>query len=149
MALVGKLLAVGAAGAASFWSAIPAGVALGLHPGLAGLAATLGNLAAVVLVVVLEGRLRRWIPRYGAFNTHGERLKRVWGRYGLVGVALLSPLITGAPLGIVLALVLGAPVRRLLPWMIVSVVFWGMVLTVTATFGFDALPHTRVNKASL
>jgi hypothetical protein len=101
----------------------------------------LGNLAAVVLVVVLEGRLRQWIPRYGGFTTHGERLKRVWGRYGLVGVALLSPLITGAPLGIALALVLGAPVRRLLPWMIVSVVFWGMVLTVTATFGFDVLPH--------
>jgi hypothetical protein len=143
MALVGKLLAVGAAGAASFWSAIPAGIALGLHPSLAGLAATLGNLAAVVLVVVLEGRLRQWIPRYGGFTAHGERLKRVWGRYGLVGVALLSPPITGAPLGIALALVLGAPVRRLLPWMIVSVVFWGMVLTVTATFGFEVLPRPR------
>jgi len=27
--------------------------------------------------------------------------------------------------------------------MIVSVVFWGMVLTVTATFGFDILPRPR------
>jgi hypothetical protein len=34
-------------------------------------------------------------------------------------------------------------VRRLLPWMIVSVVFWGMVLTVTATFGFEVLPRPR------
>ena len=143
MELVGKLLAVGAAGAASFWSAIPAGIALGLRPGLAGLAATLGNLAAVVLVVVLEGRLRRWIPRYGAFTTHGERLKRVWGRYGLVGVALLSPPIMGAPLGIALALILGAPARRLLPWMMASMVFWGMALTVSATFGFDVLPRPR------
>jgi hypothetical protein len=132
MELVGKLLAVGAA---SFWSAIPVGILLELHPILAGLAATLGNLAAVVLVVVLEGRLRQWIPRYGRFTTQEERLKRVWGRYGLVGVALLSPLITGAPLGTALALVLGAPVRRLLPWMIVSVVVWGVGLTVTATVG--------------
>jgi hypothetical protein len=143
MELVGKLLVVGAAGVASFWSAIPLGIALGLHPILAGLAATLGNLAAVVLVVVLEGRLRQWIPRYGSFATHGERLKRVWSRYGLVGVALLSPLITGAPLGIALALALGAPVRRLLPWMIVSVVVWGLGLTVAAAFGFDELLHLR------
>ena len=98
MELVGKLLAVGAAGAATFWSAIPVGIALGLHPILAGLAATLGNLAAVVLVVMLEGRLRLWIPRYGRFTTQEDRLKRVWSQYGLVGVALLSPLITGAPL---------------------------------------------------
>ena len=143
MDLVGKLLAVGAAGVASFWSAIPVGIALGLHPILAGLAATLGNLAAVVLVVVLEGRLRQWIPRYGRFATHKERLKRVWGRYGLVGVALFSPLVTGAPLGIALALALGAPWRRLLPWMIVSVVVWGVGLTVAAAFGFDELLHLR------
>ncbi len=143
MELVGKLLAVGAVGAASFWSAIPVGIVLELHPILAGLAATLGNLAAVVLVVVLEGRLRQWIPRYGRFTTQKERLKRVWGRYGLVGVALLSPLITGAPLGTALALVLGAPVRRLLPWMIVSVVVWGVGLTVTATVGSGNSPSTH------
>ena len=144
MALVGKLLAVGAAGAASFWSAISVGILLELHSILAGLAATLGNLAAVVLLVVLEGRLRQWIPRYDRFTTQEERLKRVWGRYGLVGVALLSPLITGSPLGTALALVLGAPVRRLLPWMIVSVVVWGVGLTVTATVGSGNSPFTHL-----
>jgi len=146
MELVGKLLALGAAGAASFWAAIPIGIALGLHSILAGLAATLGNLVAVLLVVVLEGRLRRWIPRYGRFTAQEERLKRVWGRYGLVGVALLSPLITGAPLGTALALVLGAPVRRLLPWMIVSVVVWGVGLTVTATVGSVNSPSTHLGQ---
>ena len=146
MELVGKLLVVGAAGAATFWSAIPVGIVLELHPILAGLAATLGNLAAVVLVVVLEGRLRQWIPRYGRFTTQEDRLKRVWREYGLVGVALLSPLITGAPLGTALALVLGAPVRRLLPWMIVSVVVWGVGLTVTATVGSGNSPSTYLGE---
>jgi uncharacterized membrane protein YjjB (DUF3815 family) len=123
MELVGKLLAVGAAGAASFWSAISVGI-----------------------LVVLEERLRQWIPRYGRFTTQEERLKRVWGRYGLVGVALLSPLITGAPFGTALALVLGAPVRRLLPWMIVSVVVWGVGLTVTATVGSGNPPSTHLGE---
>ena len=92
---------------------------------------------------VLEGRLRQWIPRYGRFTTQEDRLKRVWSRYGLAGVALLSPLITGAPLGTALALALGAPVRRLIPLMIVSVVVWGVGLTVATTFGFDGLLRLR------
>jgi hypothetical protein len=139
MELLGKLLPTFAAGAAWFWSAIPTGIALGLHPILAGVAATLGNLTAVVLVVLVEGHLRRWAPRYsGLFTKQGEYLKRVWEGYGLPGVALLSPLIMGAPLGSALALALGAPARRLLGWMIVSVALWGVGLTVAATFGLLA-----------
>ena len=135
MELLGKLLSTFAAGAAWFWSAIPAGIALGLHPTLAGLAATLGNLAAVVVVVVFEERLRHWLMRNRSAAKHGKRLKWVWDGYGLPGVALLSPLIMGAPLGTALALVLGAPVRRLLGWMILSVALWGVGLTVAATLG--------------
>ena len=71
------------------------------------------------------------------------RKRIVSSEYGLVGVALLSPLITGAPLGTALALVLGAPARRLMPWMIVSVVVWGVGLSVATTFGFDGLLHFR------
>jgi len=139
MELLGKLLLTFAAGAAWFWSAIPSGIALELHPILAGVAATLGNLTAVVLVVLVKVHLRRWVPRYSdLFTKQGEPLKRVWEGYGLPGVALLSPLIMGAPLGSALALALGAAARRLLGWMIVSVALWGVGLTVAATFGLLA-----------
>jgi len=37
---------------------------------------------------------------------HG-RIYRIWERYGAAGMGLLSPLITGAPLGAALGIVLG------------------------------------------
>ncbi len=56
---------------------------------------------------------------------------------GSPAVALLSPLLVGAPLGTVLALLLGAPRRRLLGWMVASVVLWGTVLTGATAFGLS------------
>ncbi|MDQ5828149.1 MAG: small multi-drug export protein [Chloroflexota bacterium] len=121
------------------WWAIPTGMVIDLPPLLSGAAATLGNLGAVLFVVVLNDRFRRWFVHYRLVTKQGERLKQVWSSYGLPGVALLSPLLTGAPLGTALALLLGAPPRPLLCWMTLSVVVWGTILTVAATFGWSVL----------
>ncbi len=142
MELLVKLLSTALFGAVGLWSGIPAGIALGLPAVLSGTATVLGNLAAVAIAVLAygwSGRLvrRRARRRGGASSTHRERLERIWAGYGLPGVALLSPLLMGAPLGTVLALLLGAPRRRLLGWMAASVVLWGTVLTGAAAFGLS------------
>ena len=139
MELVVKLLSTFAAGAVWLWWAIPTGIVMDLSPLLSGAAATLGNLGAVLFVVVLNEQFRRWFVRYRLVTKEGKRLKRVWSSYGLPGVALLSPLLMGAPLGTALALLLGAPARPLLCWMALSVVLWGAGLTVAATFGWSVL----------
>ncbi len=139
MELLIKLLSTFVAGAFWLWWAIPTGMVLDLPPFLSGAAATLGNLGAVLFVVGLNEQLRRWSINYRLATKQGERLKQVWSSYGLPGVALLSPLLTGAPLGTALALLFGAPPRPLLCWMTVSVVLWGASLTVAATFGWSVL----------
>jgi hypothetical protein len=140
MELVVKVLSTTAAGATWFWSAIPAGVGMGLPPVVSGVAAALGNLAAVGLVVLAEGRVEHWVSRYRGYSSkHAERLKRLWTGYGLGAVALVSPLLVGAPLGTALALLLGAPPRKLFVYMCLSVVLWGVVLTVAAIVGDTAL----------
>ncbi len=92
-----------------------------------------------VLTYGWSGRLvGRWARRRGGTSSkHRERLERVWAGYGLPGVALLSPLLVGAPLGTLLALLLGAPRRRLLRWMVASVVLWGTALTGAAALGLS------------
>jgi putative small multi-drug export protein len=139
MNLLIKLLFTFAAGAFWLWWAIPTGMVMELSPFLSGAAATLGNFAAVLFVVMLNEQVRRWFVRYRLATKQGERLKRVWSSYGLPGVALLSPLLVGAPLGTALALLFGAPARPLLCWMALSVVMWGAGLTVAATFGWSVL----------
>ena len=139
MELIFKLLSTFAAGAVWLWWAIPTGIVMGLPPLLSGAAATLGNLGVVLFFVVLNEQFRRWFVHYRLVTKQGARLKRVWSSYGLPGVALLSPLLMGAPLGTALALLFGAPPRSLLCWMALSVVLWGAGLTVAATFGWSVL----------
>jgi hypothetical protein len=139
MELLVKLLSTFAAGAVWLWWAIPTGIVMDLSPLLSGAAATLGNLGAVLFIVVLNEQFRRWFVHYRLVTKQGERLKRVWSSYGLPGVALVSPLLMGAPLGTALALLFGAPARPLLCWMALSVVLWGAGLTVAATFGWSVL----------
>lgn len=123
---------------------IPAGTALGLPAVLSGAATVLGNLGALAMAVLTHGWSGRLVRRFSArrrrgvtSSTHRERLERIWAGYGFPGVALLSPLLPGAPLGTLLALLLGAPRRRLLLWMVASVVLWVTVLTGAAAFGLS------------
>jgi hypothetical protein len=96
MELLVKLLSTFAAGAVWLWWAIPTGIVMDLSPLLSGAAATLGNLGAVLFIVVLNEQSRRWFVHYRLVTKQGERLKRVWSSYGLPGVALLSPPYGGA-----------------------------------------------------
>ena len=137
MGLLLKLLYTAAAGALDVWVGIFTGVALGLHPVLSGVVSIASALVGVTLVVVWGGRLQGRIYRSRRLAKRRERIERVWKRYGIPGVALQAPLLTGPLLATVLALGLGAPPRPLLVWMIASIVFWGAALTGAAALGLS------------
>ena len=137
MSQLSKILSTAAAGALDVWVGIVTGLALGLSPALSGAVSVASALAGVTLVVALGGRLREVVYRSRRLARHRERVERVWERYGIPGVALQAPLLTGPVLATLLALALGAPARPLLLWMLASVVFWGAVLTGGVALGFS------------
>jgi len=49
---------------------------------------------------------------------------------------MVSPLITGAPLGAAIGISLGASPGRLIFWMSIGIVFWTILLTILSTLGF-------------
>ncbi len=137
MGLLLKLLSTAAAGALDVWVGIFTGVALGLHPVLSGIVSIVSALVGVTLVVLGGERLQGRIYRSRRLARRRERIERVWKRYGIPGVALQAPLLTGPILATILALGLGAPPRPLLGWMIASIVLWGAVLTGAAALGIS------------
>jgi Ca2+/H+ antiporter, TMEM165/GDT1 family len=132
-----KLLSTAAAGALDVWVGIITGVALGLSPVLSGAVSIASAVVGVTLVVVAGERLQGRIYRSRRLARRRERIERVWKRYGIPGVALQAPLLTGPLLATVLALGLGAPPRTLLYWMFASLVLWGVVLTGATVLGLS------------
>ncbi len=76
---------------------------------MSGAASVAGAAVEVTLVIVAGGRLQRLIYRSRRLAKRRERIERVWKRYGIPGLALQAPLLTGPLLATVLALGLGAP----------------------------------------
>jgi hypothetical protein len=132
-----KLLSTAAAGALDVWVGIITGVALGLSPALSGAVSIASAIVGVTLGVAAGGRLQQLIYRSRRLAKRRERIERVWKRYGIPGLALQAPLLTGPLLATLLALTLCAPPRPLLLWMLASVVIWGVVLTGGVALGFS------------
>lgn len=138
MEFIIKLLTVLGLGAIELWTAIPAGFALKLHPVTIGITAAIGAMLGGVVVILLGERVRSWLMRrYSRKDEKGEqsRIHQIWHRYGVIGLGLLAPLLTGAPLGVALGLTIGAPSGRLLFWIGIGIVLWSTVLTLVGALG--------------
>lgn len=137
MELAAKFISVTGLGILELWAAIPAGTALKLPPLLNGIASALGAVIGALLIILAGDRLRRWLLKKRE-KTHNResRIYKIWEKYGVIGLGLLSPLLTGAPLGAAIGISLGAPPKRLFFWMSIGIVVWTIILTTVSTLGF-------------
>ena len=139
MELLLKLLAV--AGVAVFpWGeimfAIPLGIATGLPAVLVWVTATIANLVPVLVIaggLARTPKLSTWLARSG----RTQRAQQLMQRYGVPGLSLQAPLLTGAYVAAVVALLLGGSPRRLALWMAVSLSLWGVLFTILSLLGFE------------
>ncbi|MED1722300.1 small multi-drug export protein [Brevibacillus parabrevis] len=118
------------------WGAIPVGFLLQLPPFLTGLFSAIGAIASAGIVIFLGGSLRSWLmKRVEKKGKNQGRMGRIWEKYGVIGLGLASPLLTGAPLGAAIGISLGAPVGKLMWWMSIGIVLWSIILTVAVAYG--------------
>lgn len=95
-------------------------------------------------MTVAGERVQRWLYSRRWFSKRRERVEGLWNRYGLMGVAFQSPVFAGTLLSTLVALGLGAPARKLLFWISVSLVFWGALLTGAVSLGFSIFESWQV-----
>ncbi|MDQ7789282.1 MAG: small multi-drug export protein [Clostridia bacterium] len=92
---------------------IPIGVAAGLPALPVTVLAFLGNIATIWLLIFLMGQIKAWLQRReeekgkSRPKKREERAARIWKRYGLPGLALVSPILIGSHLGAILAMTFG------------------------------------------
>ena len=137
MELIVKLLTVFLLGAMELWIAVPAGIALGLTPPVAGVASAAGAIAGVFMILLLGERIQTLLIRKkgdSEIKNHG-RIYRIWIRYGVAGLGLIAPSLIGAPAGTALGITLGAPAKHLLFWMSLGIVICSMGLSLAGMLG--------------
>jgi hypothetical protein len=147
MQLIGALGAIFGWAFFSFWSAIPAGIALQVAPVVVAATVTLSYASGVALVVVAGVPLRQRIQRRflksdadflsaDSSNNRGLRWAQLaWQRFGLVGLALLAPMTLGSQIGAVIGLALGARPLPLLIAMTLGAGVWALLITAAVVMG--------------
>jgi Ca2+/H+ antiporter, TMEM165/GDT1 family len=114
---------------------IPVAIGVGLSPIPVTLVSFVGNTLPVFGIIVL---FREWERRRGpVMRRWSPRAQRVWDRYGLPGVALAGPVLTGIHLAAVMALALQADRRRTALWMTLSLALWSVVTLLVTMAGFE------------
>lgn len=133
---------------------IPVGIVAGLPPGLALLAAVVGNLLTVAAAAWFGQRLRRWwIRRRRARGTgvadpataeqpasrskRWRRVERMMHRWGLPALAVVGPLGLGTQISALVAVSLGVTARAAFAWVGGGTVAWSVVAMVATVTGVD------------
>lgn len=122
------------------------GYAVGLHPVTTIIATVTGMMGSVVAFAFFGDWLRekiigRFFNNRKKFTSNNRRFVQIWKKYGVGGVAFLTPLLLTPIGGTILAVAFGSPKDRILIFMFVSGALWATIFTVMIyTFGNTILP---------
>jgi hypothetical protein len=105
------------------------GLATGTHFMVTALLSAGGMMATVAIILIIGQPLRkRILEKLGPkrkFSKRSRRFVRLWGTYGLPGVAMLTPLLFSPPGGALLVAGLGGKPHKIFFWMSLSAITWG------------------------
>lgn len=126
---------------------IPVGIGLGLNPVWTGIAALLGSITAVVVIVLAYHRITTWwYGRTGddlrESSTRYRRARRLWNRFGLPGLAVVGPILAGIHLTALVAVIGGTDTRMAIGWLSVGLVAWTLGLVAASVAGVSMLGLT-------
>ncbi len=116
-----------------------AGVSMGL-PFTSTLGLTVaGMMTSVAIFSVVGASVSRWYTQRArargkpVFSAHSRRTVRIFQRFGIGGIAFLTPILFSPIVGTVIATVLGVQRRAILLHMLWSAVVWGVAMTLVLT----------------
>lgn len=110
-----------------------------------------GNLLTVFIVILFAEKIKSWRKRKDSSGAGEEqeskrfvRAKKLWGNFGLPGLALIGTAFVGSHLASFLGISFGGSKKSTLFWMTISLLLWGSLMAVLAYFGSDLLsPITK------
>lgn len=103
----------------------------------------MGMMTSVIIFTFFGKRIRAWyLKRRGGkkpklFTRRNRRFVTVWKKYGVAGVAMLTPLIFTPIGGALLVSSLGAGIRKTLFYMLLSAIIWSAAMSALFHFAIN------------
>ena len=96
---------------------------------------TVASMMTVVFAFTLFGNwlrenvINRFFRKKKKFSPNNRRFVTIWKRYGLIGVAALTPILLTPIGGSLLAVSSGSPKDKIILYMLISASFWSVVFS--------------------
>ncbi len=108
----------------------------------------LGMMTTIYLFTFFGKEIRKFFQKFRrsnrVFTKRSRQFVKIWRKFGLKGVCLLTPLVLTPPGGGLLANLLGTNKRLILKWMWISAFLWSTIITLLIKYAFwlieDFLP---------
>lgn len=108
---------------------------------------TVAGMMTVVVAIAFFGDwvrkkiLNRYFPNRKRFSERNRKFVTIWRKYGIIGVAILTPLILTPLGGSLLAVSFGSPRDKLMVYMFISASVWSVALSFAVyLFGDTIVP---------
>ena len=100
----------------------------------------LGMMTTIYLFTFFGNEIRQFFGRFRknkrVFSKKSRRFVRMWRKFGLKGMCLLTPLILTPPGGGLLVNLLGSKKKLILKWMWISAILLSTVITLVVKYAF-------------
>jgi len=106
----------------------------------------LSTVAGMMTIVVMftyfgnwlrEKVFKKFFAKRKKFSSNNRKFAGIWKKYGLFGVAALTPLILTPIGGTLIAVSSGSPREKIIVYMFVSAALWGVIFSIAIYFFGD------------
>ncbi len=71
---------------------------------------------------------KKTVPKPKVFTKRNRKLVTIWRRYGLMGIAFITPVVISIPIGTIVACRLVHDKKKIFLYMFVSIMFWSVFM---------------------
>ena len=135
-----KILTVAGLATFEIYAAIPAGFAFKLSPWIIFFAALAGGIIGVLIAAFLGEKIEKFIAKFRKPKTSPKENKpnlarKLWDKYGIVGLGVLGTFTVGAPVSIAAGVGLNINMHKLATWCCVGVLARCVIFTLVGYYG--------------
>ena len=137
-----RIFSIYLVGITGIWKAIPVGIALKSHPLEIGTFTALGSITTVYILYYFGEKVKGWVTRKWSkdkLESKKGKFTVILDKYGVIGVGIITPGPFGPITSIILGLLVIKETRRLMPYLVIGIIFWSFALTWFAVSGYNLI----------